>query len=53
MAKTPEPSSKGAYYRKRVAETTRRMAGPGVGKASREAMNKKRKALSDMADNED
>jgi hypothetical protein len=53
MIKAPKPPSMGDYYRKRAAGTAKQLKKRGLGKSIRDTLSVKRKALSDMADNED
>jgi hypothetical protein len=53
MADASESPSVGDRYRKRVADLTKRLKRKSMNAAARAQLEKKRKALSDMADNED
>jgi hypothetical protein len=53
MAKARKSLSKGEYYRKRAAGAAKQSRKRGLGNSIRKTLNIKRKALSDMADNED
>jgi hypothetical protein len=53
MADASGSTSVGDRYRKRVADLTKRLKRKSMKAAARAQLEKKRKALSDMADNED
>jgi hypothetical protein len=53
MASASESTSPGDRYRKRLADLTKRLKKKSMKAAVRTQLEKKRKALSDMVDNED
>jgi hypothetical protein len=53
MEKTSKSPFMGDYYRKRATGVAKQLKKRRLGNSIRETLNVKRKALSDMADNED